>query len=207
MNVSMLSTCLSLMPSNKIVYRNASHHSLRHWWQSPCCLEFAPHVWFNQSLKRSSFFFNTKNCPSTTYALSNPFSANFPPNTGPMPANSVTGLSPIGSETKFRCFCEVLITASARICWVKKASKKRLVKLHKITWFGSDTHVVLLLRETGRVVSTILKFPKHFDKWLNWSQLPWITICWGGRTFGYVQSYQKETCSSRSTWGFGDPQR
>ena len=48
-----------------------------------------------------------ENCPSTTYALSYPFSSNLPPNTGPIPASSVTFFSPIGSLTKLRCFCEV----------------------------------------------------------------------------------------------------
>lgn len=47
-------------------HRKLSHHSLRHWWQSPCCLALAPHVSFNQSLNISSSFFKTKNCPKTT---------------------------------------------------------------------------------------------------------------------------------------------
>lgn len=175
----MLSTCLLLMPSRSIiVHRKASHHSLRHWWQSPCCLEFAPHVWFNQSLKRSSFFFNTKNWPSTTYALSNPFSANFPPNTGPIPASSVTGLSPIGSEMKFRCFCEVLMTASAQTCLVKNASKKRLVKLRK----SRDSDWVptwsLHLRETRRVVSTYTasSSPSVLINDYTWNELCWKSV-------------------------------
>lgn len=47
-------------------HRKLSHHSFRHWWQSPCCLALAPHVSFNQSLNISSSFFKTKNCPKTT---------------------------------------------------------------------------------------------------------------------------------------------
>lgn len=51
-----------------LLYRKASHHSFRQPKQSPCCLVLAPHVSFSQSRKSSSSFFNTRNCPSTTYA-------------------------------------------------------------------------------------------------------------------------------------------
>ena len=39
--------------------------------------------------------------------LSNPFSLRRSPRTLPIPANSVTSLSPMGSATKLRCFCDV----------------------------------------------------------------------------------------------------
>lgn len=40
--------------------------------------------------------------------LSKPASTSLFPRTSPTPAKSVTGLLPIGSATKFLCFCEVL---------------------------------------------------------------------------------------------------
>lgn len=40
--------------------------------------------------------------------LSNPFSSSLFPSTSPTPAKSVTGFSPMGSATKFLCFCDVL---------------------------------------------------------------------------------------------------
>lgn len=40
--------------------------------------------------------------------LSNPAPSNRLPSVSPTPAKSVTGFSPIGSATKFLCFCEVL---------------------------------------------------------------------------------------------------
>lgn len=40
--------------------------------------------------------------------LSNPAPSNRLPSVSPTPAKSVTGFSPIGSATKFLCFCDVL---------------------------------------------------------------------------------------------------
>lgn len=41
------------------------------------------------------------------FTLSKPAASNLLPKTSPIPAKSVTGLSPIGSATKLRCFCDV----------------------------------------------------------------------------------------------------
>merc|ERR1712029_86161 len=60
-------------------------------------------------MKRSLFFFKIRNCPRTTYALSNPFPESLLPRTSPIPAKSVTGFSFIGSATKLRCFCDVVL--------------------------------------------------------------------------------------------------
>ena len=78
------------------------------------------------STNKSLFFFRRRNCPRTTYALSNPLLSNLLPKTSPIPvtchmfifmynqtseynpARSVTAFSPIGSATKFLCFCEVV---------------------------------------------------------------------------------------------------
>ena len=46
--------------------------------------------------------------PSTTKALSKPLLSSLLPSTSPIPARSVTALSPIGSATKLRCFWEVV---------------------------------------------------------------------------------------------------
>ena len=110
------------------VHRNSSHQSERHWWQSAACLELACAVSLSQSTNSSLFFFSTRNWPSTTdawwkrnvksfyrtesptggaLALSKPFLVSRWPRTSPMPARSVTSLSPIGSATKLRCFCDV----------------------------------------------------------------------------------------------------
>lgn len=89
------------------LYKKASHHSLRQPKQSPCCLAFAPQVSFSQSRKSSSSFFSTRNCPRTTYALSNPFSSSLLPRTSPMPARAITFFSPMGSATKSLCFWDV----------------------------------------------------------------------------------------------------
>lgn len=88
-------------------HRKLPHHPLIHWWQSSCCLALAPHVSFNHLLNLCSSFLKTKYCPRTIYALSNPRSASLPPNTYPIPANVDTVFSPIGSWTKFLCFCDV----------------------------------------------------------------------------------------------------
>lgn len=42
------------------------------------------------------------------FTLSKPAASNLFPKTSPTPASSVTGLSPIGSATKFLCFCDVV---------------------------------------------------------------------------------------------------
>lgn len=89
------------------IHKKASHHSRRQPEQSLDCLALAPHVSFSHSRKSSSSFFRTRNCPSTTYALSKPLSANFFPRTSPIPARVPTGFSPMGSATKSRCFWEV----------------------------------------------------------------------------------------------------
>lgn len=44
----------------------------------------------------------------TRITLSYPFAANLLPKTSPIPAKSVTSFSPIGSEMKLLCFCEVV---------------------------------------------------------------------------------------------------
>lgn len=49
-------------------HRKFSHHPLIHWWQSSCCLAWAPHVSFNHFLNLCSSFLKTKYCPRTTYA-------------------------------------------------------------------------------------------------------------------------------------------
>uniref|UniRef100_A0A182VI34 Uncharacterized protein n=1 Tax=Anopheles merus TaxID=30066 RepID=A0A182VI34_ANOME len=51
--------------------------------------------------------------PSTVYARSKPAASNRLPRTSPTPARSVTGFSPIGSATKFLCFCDVLDMVAA----------------------------------------------------------------------------------------------
>lgn len=97
-------------------HRNAPHQSFKHWQQSAACLRFAPLISFNHSSKSSWFCFSKRNWPRTTYALSYPSLQSLSPRTSPMPARSVTGLSPIGSATKLRCFCDVLDIITA---WLK----------------------------------------------------------------------------------------
>jgi len=87
-----------------LIYKNSSHQSARHVWQSAACLLLAPAVSFIQSTNSSLSFFRRRNWPRTTYASVYPLDLSRCPNTWPTPARSVTGLSAIGSATKLRCF-------------------------------------------------------------------------------------------------------
>lgn len=60
--------CRSDAHTRRHNYKNSSHQSDKHWWQSPACLALALAVSLSQSTKSSLFFFNTKNWPKTTYA-------------------------------------------------------------------------------------------------------------------------------------------
>lgn len=50
---------------------------------------------------------NSSILPKVHITLSKPWASNRLPRTSPMPAKSVTGLSPIGSETNSLSFCDV----------------------------------------------------------------------------------------------------
>ena len=57
---------------------------------------------------------NTRYCPKIWEACPKPFSINCPPQTVPIPGNTVTGLSPMGEFTKVWCFIVVGITPSLK---------------------------------------------------------------------------------------------
>merc|ERR1719483_440999 len=110
-------------------YKNSSHQSLRHWWQSDACLEFAPAQSLIQSTNNSLFFVSTKNCPRTTYALSNPLLVSLWPRVFPIPASSVTGLADIGSAMKFLCFCDVVDIFFFLFSFLKKVQTSNCCQL------------------------------------------------------------------------------
>lgn len=116
--------------------RKALHHSSRHWAQELAWRELAPAASFSQSVNISVSFLSSRNWPRTTEAwgdedswettqnhtepsrrgfvfsssctLSKPCCSSFFPRVSPIPDSAVTGLFPIGSPTKSRCFWVVV---------------------------------------------------------------------------------------------------
>lgn len=60
-----------------------------------------------------------------THTRSNPWSLKRLPSTSPIPAKSVTGLSPMGSDTKLWCFCDVVDILTVELLSMEKKRERK----------------------------------------------------------------------------------
>ncbi|CAG2161890.1 unnamed protein product [Oppiella nova] len=87
--------------------------------------------------------------------LSKPLDSNLLPNTSPIPAKSVTGFSPIGSDTKLWCFCDVVDI------------------LHQLCAFnGLDGESIRLIHHKRNIMSKATKKKHVTQEVLNHFDLP-----------------------------------
>merc|ERR1719273_460561 len=90
-------------------YRNSSHQADIQLKASSASSFLARNSNMSQSTKNCFFFFNIRNCPRRTHALSNPLLSSFIANLGLIPATSSIDFSPIGSAMKSLCFSDVFL--------------------------------------------------------------------------------------------------
>ena len=115
----------------------------------------------------SSSFLRTRNWPSTTYALSNPLSASLPDRTGPIPASSETDFSPMGSLTKFLCFCDVelMILREISISINYLARQPWRSHLYKTLFSGFEKDLAIVRIVWSSVA--MINITYSFDCWNN----------------------------------------
>lgn len=95
--------------------------------------------------------------------LSNPALSSRLPSVSPTPARSVTGFSPMGSATKFLCFCDVLDIVVYWACWFSWNLKTFFNETLNVGWtlFDGQQDVNRFFFSTSHTAETLLAWMTH----------------------------------------------